>query len=200
MTQVYSTQELLAILAEERQACIQGERLNLGAKASGNPVIDRLLRVEGIQKFTAYRDFKATIHRYQQEYLVSGILWREVTVKGKTLRYPAVDDELIALRSDLEVLRVAKTSVLAFWWEVTVGMDLYLSRITGYQAILPEEVEAIATRTEWATLWKWENPNFLEIGLQLAWGKPEEAAYRWALPMSGSEYIHAVNPGSSPIG
>jgi len=39
----------------------------LAAKASGNPLIDKYLRSDGIQKFTAYQDF-AAVHRYQREH------------------------------------------------------------------------------------------------------------------------------------
>lgn len=45
-----------------------------------------------------------------------------------------------------------------------------------------------------------ENSSFLEMILQLGWGKPEEAYYKRGRPGSGSEYIHAVNPGNRPIG
>jgi len=202
MSKVYTTQELIQILADERQACLKGNRLKLEVKVSGNPVIDQFIRTDGLQKFTAYQDFKAAIHDYQRENQVSGIIWREMTVKGKTLHYPEVDTELIALTSDLEILKTAKNSILEFWYEVTTGMDLYLSfnNSKQHQQIAIPDVERIAQITEWASLWKWENSNFLEIILQLGWGKPEEAYYKRGRPRSGSEYIHAVNPGNRPIG
>ncbi|MCF4967284.1 hypothetical protein [Nostoc sp. CMAA1605] len=202
MSKVYTTDELIEILAAERQACLKGERLKLEVNVSGNPVIDQFIRTEGLQKFTAYQDFKAAIHNYQQEYQVSGIVWREMTVKGKTLRYPEVDTQLIALASDLEIIKSAKDTILNFWDEVTAQMDLYLSfnNSKQYQKITTSDVERIAQRTEWASLWKWENPNFLEMILQMGWGKPEEASYKRGRPQSGSEFIHAVNPGNQPIG
>ncbi|HAX88849.1 MAG TPA: hypothetical protein DCY91_21955 [Cyanobacteria bacterium UBA11370] len=201
MPQIYSTEELIKILADERRACMNGERLNLAASASGNPLIDQFLKPDGIQKFSAYRDFKAAVHRYQQDHQVSGIIWRQVTIKGTTLRYPAVDEQLIALSSDLEILKTAKASILTFWWQVTNGMDLYLSINIGrdYRQILTNDVGAIASRTEWANLFQHGNSTFLEIILQLGWGKPEEASYKRGWPTSGSEYIHAVNPGKRPI-
>ncbi|HBL10929.1 MAG TPA: hypothetical protein DD379_05895, partial [Cyanobacteria bacterium UBA11162] len=182
-------------------ACMNGERLNLAASASGNPLIDQFLKPDGIQKFSAYRDFKAAVHRYQQDHQVSGIIWRQVTIKGTTLRYPAVDEQLIAIGSDLEILKTAKASILTFWWQVTNGMDLYLSINIGrdYRQILTNDVGAIASRTEWANLFQHGNSTFLEIILQLGWGKPEEASYKRGWPTSGSEYIHAVNPGKRPI-
>lgn len=202
MSKVYTTQELIQILAAERQACLKGERLKLEVNVSGNPVIDQFIRTEGLQKFTAYQDFKNAIHEYQREYQVSGIVWQEVAIKGKILRYPEVDTQLIALSSDLEILQAARNSILQFWYEVSAGMDLYLSFNNNkqHQLISLSDVERIVQRTEWATLWKWENPNFLEIVLQLGWGKPEEASYKRGRPNSGSEFIHAVNPGHLPIG
>jgi hypothetical protein len=185
MSEVYSTEELIKILADERRACMNGERLNLAASASGSP----------------YRDFKAAVHRYQRQHQISGIVWRQITMKGQTLRYPAVDDQLVALSSDLELLKAAKVSILAFWYSVTQDMDLYLSINSGkdYRQIEPDEVEAIAQRTEWTSLSVHGNSTFLEIILQLGWGKPEEASYKRGWPTSGSEYIHGVNPGKRPI-
>lgn len=201
MSEVYSTEQLIKILEQERRACMNGERLNLAASASGNPLIDQFLNPDGIQKFSAYRDFKAAVHRYQRQHQVSGIVWRQITLKAKTLRYPIVDEQLVALSSDLEILRLAKTSILEFWKSVTQGMDLYLSLHSSkdYRQTIPEEVEAIARRTQWASLHQYGNATFLELILQLGWGKPEEASYKRGWPTSGSEYIHAVNPGKYPI-
>ncbi|MGE5655390.1 MAG: hypothetical protein ACM37W_02020 [Actinomycetota bacterium] len=202
MSKIYSTSELIQILAEERQACLRGKRLNLAAMPStGNPVIDKFLKTEGVQKFTAYQDFKAAVHDYQREHQVSGIIWRQLTVNEHSLCYPTVDDQLIALPKDLKVMKDARGSILEFWQKVTVGMDFYLSVNHGkdYRQIEPEDVGAIEQRTEWASLWKWEKLDFLEILLQLGWGKPEEAYYKRGWPMSGSEYIHAVKPGQRPI-
>ncbi|MEH1927417.1 hypothetical protein [Nostoc sp.] len=202
MSKVYTTQELIQILAAERQACLNGKRLKLEITVSGNPLIDQFLRTDGLQRFTAYQDFKTAIHDYQRENQVSGIIWREVRVKGKNLNYPEVDTELIALTSDLEILKAAKNSIVEFWYEVSMGMDLYLSfnNSKQYQQIVTSDVERIVERTEWASLCKWENSSFLEMILQLGWGKPEEAYYKRGRPRSGSEYIHAVNPGNRPIG
>jgi len=88
VSKVYTTEELIKILAAERQACLKGDRLKLEINVSGNPVIDQFIRTDGLQKFTAYQDFKAAIHEYQKEYLVSGIIWREITIKGKPLVIP----------------------------------------------------------------------------------------------------------------
>ncbi|MGD1911031.1 MAG: hypothetical protein ACFB2X_09300 [Rivularia sp. (in: cyanobacteria)] len=202
MSKVYTTEELIQILTDERQACLTGKRLKLDVKVSGNPVIDQFIKTEGLQKFTAYQDFKAAIHEYQREHQVSGILWREVNVKGESLRYPEVDGQLIALQNDLKMLKSAKNSILEFWYKVTVDMDFYLSVSHGkqYQQISIEDIKRIETRTQWASLCKWEKSNFLEIILQLGWGKPEEACYKRGFPESGSEFIHAVNPGKQPIG
>jgi hypothetical protein len=202
MSKVYTTQELIQILAAERQACLKGERLKLELKVSGNPVIDQFITTEGLQKFTAYQDFKASIHEYQRDNLVSGIVWKNLTIKTKTLDYPEVDAQLIALNSDLEILKTAKDSMLEFWQEITSEMELYLSVSNGKQhaKINKLDVERIAQRTEWVSLIKWENTNFLEVILQMGWGKPEEAAYKRGRPHSGSEFIHAVNPGNYPIG
>ncbi|BAZ07027.1 hypothetical protein [Calothrix sp. NIES-3974] len=201
MSKVYTTQELIQILAAERQACLKGERLKLDVSVSGNPILDQFIQAEGLQKFTAYQDFKAAIHDYQRQHQVSGIIWKEVIVKGKCLRYPEVDPQLAALNSDLLILYAAKNSIVEFWRSVTTDMDLYLSFHHGkqFQQIQPEDVERIFMRSEWAGLCVYANTQFLELILQLGWGKPEEACYQRGFPASGSEYIHAVNPGKQPI-
>ncbi len=202
MEKVYTTEQLIQILEDERQACLNGKRLNLNAAVSGfNPVIDKIIKPEAIQKFTAYQDFQMAIHRYQIEYQVSGIVWLSQTIDGKTLKYPFVDQRLIAIPSDLVMLKNFKDSLLDFWQEVTQGMDLYLILNNGkdYRKIMPTDVEAIALRTEWASLCKWEKSDFLEIILQLGWGQPAQASYRRGWPDAGSEYIHAVKPDHRPI-
>jgi len=202
MTKVYTTPELIQILADERQACLKGDRLKLEVSVSGSPLLDQFISSDGLQKFTAYQEFKTAIHAYQRENQISGIVWKDLIVKGKHLHYPEVNTELIALASDLEILKAVKSFILEFWSVVTEPMDLYLSFSNGkqYQQITKMDVERIAQRTEWVTLWKWENTNFLEIVLQLGWGKPEEASYKRGRPSSGSEFVHAVNPGNYPIG
>ena len=202
MTNIYNTQELIQILATERQACLKGDRLKLDITVAINPVIDPFVRTDGFQRFTAYQDFKASIHEYQRENQVSGIIWKDMTVKGKNLHYPEIDAELIALESDLKILKSTKDTILEFWYLVTAEMDLYLSFSNGkqHQKVIKIDVERITQRTEWATLLKWENPNFLEIILQLGWGQPQEAAYKRGRPFAGSEFIHAVKPGCHPIG
>jgi hypothetical protein len=202
MSKVYTNKELIQILADERQACLTGKRLKLAVTMSGNPVIDHFIKTNGLEKFTAYQDFKALIHDYQREHQVSGIVWQSITIKGEILHHPQVDSQLAALPSDVELLKSAKNSILEFWYKVTSGMDLYLSINNNkqYQSINTSDVERIVDRTEWASLCNWENSKFLEIILQLAWGKPEEASYKRGFPASGSEYIHAVNPGNYPIG
>ncbi|UBF28502.1 hypothetical protein K9N68_11855 [Kovacikia minuta CCNUW1] len=203
MSKDYTTEDLIKILADERRACISGQRLNLKASPSGiSPFIDQFLKKDGIQKFTAYNDFRAAVHQYQRNHEVSGIVWETLTVHGKTLRYPKVDDQLIGLPKDLMLLRTAKDSVITFWQEVTEKMDLYLSLNGGkfHQPIAIDDVKRIVQRTEWASLCKLGNEPCVEMILQLGWGKPEQAAYRRGWPESGSEQVHAVNPGCRPIG
>ncbi len=203
MTQVYSTEDLIKILAEERRACINGQRLSLKASPSGiSPFIDKFLKTDGIQKFTAYNDFRSAVHQYQREHQVSGIVWHNLTINGKSFCYPKVDDQLIGLSADLNLLKAAKTSVFKFWCDVTAEMVLYLSLNAGknYQQISAIDVERIEHRTEWASLCKLGNDRTLELILQLGWGQPSLAAYRQGWPESGSEYIHAVIPGNEPIG
>lgn len=198
----YSTEDLIQILADERQACMNGQRLNLAVNLSGSPFLDKFLRPEGLQKFAAYNDFRASVHAYQREHGVSGIVWQVQIIRDRQIRFPKVDDQLIALPDDLALLKAAKGAVFQFWQEVTQDLELYLSLNAGkiHEAIAPLQVERIMQRSEWATLSHQGSHQNLEVILQLGWGKPEAAAYRRGFPESGSEYIHAVFPGHRPIG
>jgi hypothetical protein len=202
----YTTEQLIQILAGERLACLKGKRLNLTVKPSGNALVDKFIKPDAMQKFSAYQDFRGVVHRYQQEYQVSGIVWQSFFYEGKSLFFPHVHDQLIALEQDLETIKAAKDSIFNFWQEITEGMDLYLSIRSGknYQKLETKIVRAIALNTidsplphqiEWANL----SQSGSEIILQLGWGQPESAAYKQGLPNSGSEYIHAVQPGNYPI-
>ncbi len=202
MSQVYSTAELLVILANERKACMNGQRLSLAASPTGfSPVLDQFLCTDGIQKFTAYNDFRATIHQYQRDHRVSGLVWQTLQVNGQTLTYPKVHEDLIALPNDLAVIGAAKPEIFTFWRTTTTGLDFYLSLTGGkvHQPISASDVERIAHRTAWMTLCAQGQGVTLELILQLGWGKPEESTYRRGFPDSGSEYVHAVYPGRQPI-
>jgi hypothetical protein len=203
MPQIYSTEELLNILAQERKACINGHRLNLAATPSGiNPLIDRFVSADGIQRFTAYNDFRSTIHHYQREHQISGIVWQQVIVHGKQFRYPKVDEQLISLPPDLRLMQSMCSQVVQFWQEVTQGMDFFLSLNGGklYHPVQLADIERILQRSQWASLSQQGKADTLEVILQLGWGHPEQAVYRRGFPESGSEYIHATQPGQLPIG
>lgn len=202
MSQVYSTAELLDILARERRACMNGQRLSLAASPTGfSPVLDQFLSTDGIQRFTAYNDFRATVHQYQRDHQVSGIVWQTVRVHGQALRYPRVDEHLIALPSDLAAIRAAKSQIFGFWCTVTPGLDIYLSLTGGkvHQPISTQDVHRLGDRTEWITLCTQGNGADLELIMQMGWGKPEESSYRRGFPDSGSEFVHAVQPGRQPL-
>jgi hypothetical protein len=210
MKQLYTTAGLLQILAEEYRSCVNGQRLSLTATVSGiNPLIDQFLNPEGIQKFTAYLDFRTTVHRYQQEHQISGIVWRQLIHRDQVLNYPEVDEQLIALASDLKILQAAKPTVYQFWQQalareavnLNAPLDLYIGGNPGqeYQPITQPDVDQIAGRSEWATLSKHQQADFLELVLQLGWGKLEEALYKRGWPESRSQFIVAVTPGHTPI-
>lgn len=203
MSKIYSTDELITILSRERQACMNGQRLNLAAMPSGiNPLLDRFVNSDGIQRFTAYRDFRTAIHQYQIKHQVSGIVWSSINVDGKTYVFPRIHEHLVSLPSDLAILRAEKMTSVQFWQTITTGLDLYLSMNSGklHQLVIQEDVDRILQRSEWAVLSQQGKGETLELILQLGWGKPEEAVYRRGFPESGSEYIHAVQPGYVPIG
>jgi len=201
MSVIYTTRELLEILEEEYRACVKGQRLNLTASSVGvNPVIDQFLNTEGLQKFTAYQDFRATIHQYQQEHRVSGLVWREVVLHGQSLRYPEAHEQLVTLPEDLVTLREYRDRVVCFWQDCTSNMDLYLAVGRGeYRSLETSEVFGVVERTQWASLCYHQYRDMLEVVLQLGWGTPQEALSWRGWPQSGSEFIYAVPSGCQPV-
>ncbi|OUC15915.1 MAG: hypothetical protein B0A82_04360 [Alkalinema sp. CACIAM 70d] len=203
MSKIYSTQELIEVLAAEQRACMNGERLHLAALSAGlSPLLDQFVEPVGLQKFTAYDNFRRTIHEYQREHQVSGLIWQTVYLRDFELSLPLLHEQLISLGSDRRTLKSNKNKVIRFWQQVTQGMELFLS-LQGGKCFKPAtltDVEHIVDRTEWAVLTHHGREERLEIILQLGWGKPEEATYRRGFPESGSEFIHAVFPGYEPLG
>jgi hypothetical protein len=201
MSPIYTTEDLIRILADERRACMNGQRLNLAVSPSGSPFLDKFLQSDGLQKFMAYSDFRLAVHQYQRDHQVSGVIWQTLSLKDRSVRFPKVDDQLAALPQDLRLLKSFKGTLYDFWCEVTAGLDLYLSLNAGksHRPITSIDVNRILQRTEWLTLSQQGIGETLEIILQMGWGKPEEATYRRGFPESGSEYIHAVNPGRQPL-
>lgn len=201
MDRIYTTQELVEILAQERAACMRGQRLALHASVSDNPHLDRVLPRDGLQKFRAYQQFRDTIHQYQRDRGVSGLVWREITLGPQTLRFPAIHEQLLALPADLTVLHHHLPAVLSAWRRAVAAMDLYWGGATGRQfsPIDLGQVDAMAARSRWASVHKHERSDFLEVVLQLGWGNPTLARDRHGWPDSGCDYIHAVKAGQQPI-
>ncbi|MBW4487841.1 MAG: hypothetical protein KME12_08630 [Trichocoleus desertorum ATA4-8-CV12] len=202
MSTVYTTEDLLRILAQEYRACLNGQRLNLAATGvEANPVVAPFLNTEAIQKFSAYRDFRAAVHRYQIEQQVSGIVWRQLSVQDQTVEFPEVAEQLVALPSDVVVLRQAKSTILSFWSEVTVGMDFYLVTNQGKESdrVTAAEMSPIAQQSAWVGLSKHERVDFLQVILQLGSDRRPATSYPQGWLELGSDFICAVNPGQNPI-
>jgi hypothetical protein len=207
MLKVYTTEELLKILENEKRACMRGDRLSLGTTRVGllsgaSPFLDQFLECSGAQKFAAYEDFRQTIRDYQYRENISGLVWEEIQVRGRSFQFPRVHEQLASLDSDLQQLTDAKPMVLLFWEQVTIGMALFLGMQGGktFEPITPMDLKRMSDRSEWVTLSSHGQSAQLEVILQLGWGKPEEACYRRGFPESGSEFIHAVFPGRIPLG
>ncbi|WP_404790664.1 hypothetical protein [Altericista sp. CCNU0014] len=201
MAQIYTSQDLAQILAREREACLRGDRLSLTASTTRfNPIVEPFVNAEGVQKFTAFCDFRDAVHDYQRTHQVSGLLWRRFTVKGLSIEYPEVDEHLIALPQDLEILALHKPPVLDFWRRIAQGMETYChqGKHSPHSPVSSSEIELQSQRAEWAYLHKLEYPGALEITLQLGWGCPKEASYQKHWPLSGCCFIHAVEPGRVP--
>jgi hypothetical protein len=198
----YTTEQLIEILDRELRENWHGKRILLSsAERINDPVVAKALNLERVSKVFAYQDFRRQVHQYQQQYQVSGIVWRTSTFKDKTIRYPEVHNQLIPVRGDKEILIEAKESVVAFWQEVTEGMNFWLVSPPGsqsskdrHQKIGREYMERLVQQAEWAEI----DAARTEIYLGLCWGDPLEYRYQWAKPKSGCDrIIAALNEPSS---
>ncbi|ACK66548.1 conserved hypothetical protein [Rippkaea orientalis PCC 8801] len=190
----YTTQQLIEILDTELRATCKGERILLpSSDRIPNPAIAKALDWQKVSKVFAYQDFRQQVHDYQRQYNVSGIIWRVCRYQGRSLRYPELHNQLVAVPGDKEILMAAKESVLKFWWEMTQGMNFWLSAHRR-RPISSDSIAEFAQDVEWAEI----DAARTELYLGLCWGNPQEYQYQWAKPDSGCHrIIGAVDEPSS---
>ncbi|MDA0673718.1 MAG: hypothetical protein O3C67_08460 [Cyanobacteria bacterium] len=194
----YTTEELLEILDRELRAAWRGERVVLSsAERLNNSVVAKALGAEKLSKVFAVQDFRAQIHQYQQDHQVSGLVWHTCRFGGRSLRFPELHPQLIAIPADKVTLVAAKSAVIDFWRRSIDGLRLWTA---GPVAAVPapisaEAVEHLITTVEWAEI----DATRTELYLTLCWGDPKECHYDWARPASGCERIIAAIAEPSAI-
>lgn len=191
----YTTEQLIEILDEELRANWKGKRIVLSSEERlNNPVIAKAMDMRKISKVFAYQDFRLQIHEYQREHQVSGIIWRECNFLDRSVRFPEIHDQLIAIDSDKPILRNAKQAVLAFWHQVTKGMNYFLAGDPP-EKTTEEMINQWESQTEWADV----DATRSEVYLGLCWGNPKECHCQWAKPHSGCYRIIATHTEPSLI-
>lgn len=185
---VYTTAQLLDILDAEMKAAVRGDRLLLnGDKRLDNPVITKAIGPQKLSQIYAFQDFRDQIHQYQVAEGVSGIVWRECSFQGRSVRFPEIHPQLTAIAADKLKLSAAKGAVIAFWRECISGLKLW--RATNPpESISHEQVETLIENAEWADV----EATRSELYLLLCWGNPKESYYAWAYPESGCDRIIAT--------
>lgn len=191
----YSTQQLIDILDRELRATWKGERILLSsAQRLDNPVIEKAIDLKKVGKVFAYQDFRQQIHQYQQNYQVSGIIWRTCTFAGRSLRYPELHNQLVPVAGDKDLLMQYKETVLSFWREMTRGMNYWL--VANHRRPLSlDALEGLIAEAEWAEV----DAAQTELYLGLCWGNPQEYQYLWAKPQSGCHRVIAAVTEPSSI-
>ena len=191
----YSTQQLLDILDQELRATWKGKRILLSsAERLDNPVVAKALDMQKVGKVFAYQDFRRQVHEYQQEYQVSGLIWRDCHFQGRSVRFPELHNQLIAVAGDKERLMAAKTEILEFWQICTQGMGFWLAA-RHHRPLHPDSLADFIQETEWAEL----DATQSELFLGLCWGNPQDYQYDWAKPESGYHRIVAAMNQPSTI-
>ena len=197
----YTTNELIEILDRELKENWKGKRVVLSsAKRINDPVVAKALNMNQVSKVFAYRDFRSQIHEYQQNNLVSGIVWRTCTFERLTITYPEIHNQLIPIRGDKEVLMAAKPEILDFWYRATAKMKFWLvnnniSNKSPHQPISFEYLQKLIKQIEWVEV----DAARTEVYLGLCWGNPQDHQYQWAKPKSGCDRIIATVSKPSAI-
>lgn len=160
---------------------------------------------ESLDSMEAYWAVRETIQKYQQDNRISGIVWKEIAYRGKSVRVPEVHDQLVSVPGDKQILVASTPAILDWWAEVTEGMELWKTVDDDIPIIL-EEILLSAPLTEWAEVHLWDHPETniicletgerwvearLELKLNLCWGIPENVAYV-GHSESGSEWFDAT--------
>jgi hypothetical protein len=191
----YTTEELIKILDRELEANWKGERVLLScADRIDIPIVSKALDMDKVSKVFAYRDFRQQVHEYQQKYQVSGIIWRSVSFEGKSIRFPEIHNQLLAIAEDKDTLIRNKKSVLTFWRDVTAKMSMWLAGSPPQKTTL-EYVEKLANDSEWLEV----DAALTEVHLGTCWGNPQDYRYQWAKPKSGCHRIIASYTEPSKI-
>ena len=184
----YTTAELLEILDAEMKAAVRGDRVLLDDdRRLHNPVITKAIGPQKLSQIYAFRDFRDQIHQYQVAEGVSGIVWRECTFQGRSVRFPEIHPQLTAIAADKLKLSAAKGAVIKFWRESISSMRLWRAS-NPPEPISREQVETLIENAEWADV----EATRCELYLLLCWGNPKESYYAWAYPESGCDRIIAA--------
>ena len=191
----YTTEELIHFLELELRATWGGKRLIFNAEEKlDNPVLAKAIDLDKMSRVFVFRDFRQQIHDYQRKHQVSGVVGRSVTFQDKSLTFPEVYNQLIAIDGDKEILMRAKEKVLNFWNEVTAGMKYYLATERN-SPISSSLFKQLCEEAQWVEL----DAGKEEVYLGLCWGNPKEYIYQWAKPESGFHRIIASNSEPSTI-
>ncbi|MFK8183590.1 MAG: hypothetical protein AB8B99_09455 [Phormidesmis sp.] len=184
----YTTAQLLDILDAEMKAAVRGDRLlRNDDRRLDNPVITKAIGPQKLSQIYAFQDFRDQIHQYQVAEGVSGIVWRECTFKGRSVRFPEIHPQLTAIAEDKLKLSAAKGAVIAFWRECSSDLNLWRAS-NPPEPIGLEKVDTLIENAEWADVEATRD----ELYLLLCWGNPKESYYAWAYPDSGCDRIIAT--------
>ncbi|KPQ35415.1 MAG: hypothetical protein HLUCCA11_10660 [Phormidesmis priestleyi Ana] len=184
----YTTAQLLDIIDAEMKAAVKGQRLLLnGDRRLDNPVITKAIGPQKLSQIYAFQDFREQIHQYQIAEGVSGIVWRECTFQGRSVRFPEIHPQLTATAEDKLRLGAAKGAVIAFWRSSIANLKLWRAS-NPPEPIDAQRVETLIENAEWADV----EATRSELYLLLCWGNPKESYYAWAYPESGCDRIIAT--------
>jgi len=198
----YTTNELIEILDRELKENWKGKRVVLSsAERINDPVVEKALNMNQVNKVFAYRDFRSQIHEYQQQHKVSGIIWRNCTFNRESITYPEIHNQLVPIPGDKEILIAAKAEIIDFWHHLTERMNFWLvnnqkdRQGNHHQPISADYLHKLIGQTEWAQI----DAARTELYLGLCWGDPQESQYQWAKPKSGCDRIIATVSEPSAI-
>jgi hypothetical protein len=217
MEPIKTTEELLEILHQEQMACVKGERVfPLGDNADEMAIahgglLGAFLGGKGMVAVATYHSFRDAVREYQLKHNISGLSISEISLNGKTHRFPVPEDQLLILDSDMEILKLAKDAVVqAFVEYCEQNSPVYISHLMTFKDHSEYCIETtlgyvkhFADSVQWAVLGINDEDSGLcghGISIELGWGDPTKAPYR-DNKEADSMFFHAESrcPWSAPV-
>lgn len=179
-----TTEELLALLNQERLAWCQGKSHSFTLDPAMQDKFNErfkddplalLLGLEGVLLMGAYWDFRELVHAHQVEHQISGLKLTTIRLGDRIFSFHQDCHELKLLPSDLEILKAEKPLLVQAWteWVKQHQFSIYLVLANDETIFYTlDDVLKFADCCEWASISTRDG-----VTLRTGWGDPVHALF-----------------------